>query len=425
MDLVAASPFLGRFCRPRYNDLSFGRLPGTIERLLLGTPLSPALPSSVTAPLVAPYDTVVLFLVDSLGWRMLQESRTREPLVDALCNAGHLTKLTSLFPSATSVHVPYLHSGVPLVESGVLEWMYYESRLERYVSPLIFSRAEDAAEAPFRKRNSLLEENIDAGSFLPSSQFYPRLRDNGVKSAALMSEGYATRSPFTRRVITPDQIYPFTTLTEGLETLSHLLSSPVTGPQYISFYYDTIDSTSHRFGPDAPETMAAIAAFFHEIDIFLSRASASRTLCLFVADHGQMRIDPTRTVYLDEEFPALHESLPRHLTPFGLIPSGALRNLFLHVEESKLPSFMNTVTERLEGIAEVVPTSLLVEEGIFGDKMPSPVFRENIGNVTILPYEHESVWLMGNSGRFRSKKLGAHGGLSADEIEIPLLALEL
>lgn len=396
-----------------------------MEKLLLGDSLSPALPDEVLEPIGGPYETVVLFLVDSLGWRMLEEGRLQCQATNRIVARGSLSKLNSLFPSATSVHIPFMHSGIPLTESGVIEWMYYESRIGRHVSPLIYSRAEDAAEGQYRKRNSLLEEDIDPARFLPESRFYKELFNRGVESIAMVPAPYVTGSPFADRVITPSQRVPFSSLRDGLTTLTSVLETSATHPRYIFFYYDTVDSTGHKHGPSAPEAMEAISTFFTEVESFLGNCHPrSSTLYTFTADHGQIEIDPAKTIYLDDEISDLERFIPRHVSPSGLIPSGTLRNLFLHVEESLTGSFIERLSDLLEGKAAVVPTSELVAEGIFGSTNPSSLFLDNIGNVAILPFEHESVWIGGGDGRFRSGKRGAHGGLSAEEIEIPFLAIK-
>ena len=48
--------------------------------------------------------------------------------------------------------------------------------------------------------------------------------------------------------------------------------------------------------------------------------------------------------------------------------------------------------------------------------------RSRIGNLVILPYYGESVWWY-EKNRFEQNMLGHHGGLTRQEMEIPLLAL--
>jgi hypothetical protein len=63
-----------------------------------------------------------------------------------------------------------------------------------------------------------------------------------------------------------------------------------------------------------------------------------------------------------------------------------------------------------------------MDEGVFG--AAGPRLRERIGEVVELPKPGESVWWR-EPGRFDMHFRGHHGGLSADEMLIPLAALPL
>ena len=75
--------------------------------------------------------------------------------------------------------------------------------------------------------------------------------------------------------------------------------------------------------------------------------------------------------------------------------------------------------ERLSGVADVVPVDELVAEGIFAE--PSRRLRERLANVVVLPRYGEAVYWH-EPGRFVQQLHGQHGGLSPQEMEIPLLA---
>ena len=70
----------------------------------------------------------------------------------------------------------------------------------------------------------------------------------------------------------------------------------------------------------------------------------------------------------------------------------------------------------------LVPTGVfLLPFGFFGHSV-SENLRSRIGNLVILPYYGESVWWY-EKNRFDQNMLGHHGGLTREEMEIPLLAL--
>jgi hypothetical protein len=88
-----------------------------------------------------------------------------------------------------------------------------------------------------------------------------------------------------------------------------------------------------------------------------------------------------------------------------------------------LPEARDFLASRLEGVADVLPVAQLASQGWFGPH-PSPRFLARAGDLVILPYRYESVWWY-EKKRFEQNYFGHHGGLTAQEMEIPLVSWEL
>jgi len=74
---------------------------------------------------------------------------------------------------------------------------------------------------------------------------------------------------------------------------------------------------------------------------------------------------------------------------------------------------------RLDGVAEVTTTSSLVSAGALAE--PSMQLQRRLGDIVVLPRYGEAVFWH-EAGRFSQDLHGQHGGLSPEEMEIPLLA---
>ncbi len=142
------------------------------------------------------------------------------------------------------------------------------------------------------------------------------------------------------------------------------------------------------------------------------------------ADHGQIEVDPKRTFYLNRYAPGIEHYLRTNMRGNFLVPAGSARDMFLHVREDVLDEAIAFLQKRLEGRAEIYPTRALVEQQFFGSQQLSKEFLQRVGNLVILPYEHETVWWH-EERRFDMHFLGHHGGLTPEEMEIPLLLLPL
>jgi hypothetical protein len=142
------------------------------------------------------------------------------------------------------------------------------------------------------------------------------------------------------------------------------------------------------------------------------------------ADHGQIDVNPKTTIYLntDRRFRGVERFIKRNQNGQLLIPAGSARDMFLHVKDDLLDEAQSFLTRRLEGKADVVKISSLIEQGYFGTEI-SPRFRERVGNLVILPYAYETVWWY-EKDRFEQRFYGHHGGLTAQEMEIALYSYE-
>jgi len=65
-------------------------------------------------------------------------------------------------------------------------------------------------------------------------------------------------------------------------------------------------------------------------------------------------------------------------------------------------------------------TSIAPAAGAFGPA-PTDALLSRLGDVVCLPFPGEAVYWL-EPGRFEQHFLGQHGGLSPDELEIPLVA---
>ena len=144
-------------------------------------------------------------------------------------------------------------------------------------------------------------------------------------------------------------------------------------------------------------------------------------MLLMTADHGMTETLAEETVYLNRVWPEIAESFVQ-LNGEPMVPAGSPRDFFLHAVPDAVPDMVDELSRRLEGVADVFSTARLLEEGLFGPAPAAPRFLERVGNVVILPHAGESVWWF-EENRFANIHAAHHGGLSPDEVDIPLAAL--
>ena len=387
------------FVKPKYDSGGFAGLPTRIrEHCTTGK-----------------YDAVVFFLVDGFGWRFFE--RFQEAPILKRLSKGKIEKLTAQFPSTTAAHITTIHTGLPVGQSGVYEWFYYEPLVDQIIAPLLFSYAGD-------DERDTLKGQVNAAKLFPNRTLYQELGKQGIESYVFGMRSY-TPSTYSNVVMNGAKQISFRTLPEALINLGRLLEN-LTAPAYIHFYFGNIDGTCHEYGPSAPQTEAEIEAFLLIMEHFFEHVFSGKKniLLLLTADHGASEVDPKTTIFLNKEarFKGVERFLKRNQSGDLLVPAGSPRDMFLHVKDDLLDEAQSLLAKGLDGKAEVVKADWLMENGYFGPKI-SQKFCARVGNLVILPYRYESVWY--EKEHLVKYFYGNHGGLTPQEMEIPLFTLEV
>ncbi len=380
----------------------FDQLPATVERLLGGA----ADGLDLGSPLLrGTYDRVALIYLDAFGWRFLARHGDHPLFRDAQL----VERLTSQFPSTTTAHATTIHSGLPVGEHGLYEWFLYEPRLDRLISPLLFSFAGDS------ERETLLATGLTPEDVFPGS-FYERLD----VSCHVVHPAVIADSPPSRRLLRGASVHGYAEPQEGVAVLARALSGAERA--YGLLYLPEVDFLMHHVGPDDPDVAALFERALSAIDAAIRGAVfPPGTLVLLTSDHGMAGISPERSVYVNELWPEIGEQLETGADGKPLAPAGSCRDLFLHARPERVSEVVARLGELLAGVAEVHAVERLLADGIFGPSL-SDGFRARLANVVVLPYEGEAVYWL-ERGRFEQRYRGQHGGLTPDEMEIPLVAL--
>ncbi len=421
---VNEARFSQQFMRPLCSSYCFANLPATIEFLLTGNGQS-FLPQDVFGNLPTHYDKVVFFFVDAFGWRFFERYAEKYDFLKTILNEGVVSKITSQFPSTTAAHVTSIHTGLPVGQSGVYEWNYYEPLVDALISPLLFSYV-DYAESEKLKRDTLKKANVPAEAFFPHQTLYDTLKAQGISSHILQFQNY-TPSTYSDIVFRGAKTHPYASIQQALFYLSELVTVENAPPSYYFVYFDRIDAMCHHYGPFSKEFEREVDDFFkamHELFYRNIQGKARRTLLIVTADHGQIEVNPKTTYYLDKELPDMQRYLKTNRQGRILAPAGSARDMFLYVHDEYVNEVVALLRQKLEGRAEVYPTQELLAQHFFGVGESSPTFLARLGNVVILPYKSETVW-WSQQGKYGMSFLGHHGGLTREEMEIPLLLLAL
>lgn len=332
-------------------------------------------------------ERVLLVLLDAFGMRFV-ERHGDHPLLRRL-DAIH--PLEAQFPTTTTAEMTTLHTGLPVGLHGLYEWNVYEPSLQRVITPLRFSFAGDL------EPDTLFAQGFDARQlFSDEPTFYERLGASGVPSFVFEPSSFSP-STYGRHATRGAELRPYETLVEAVRAAAQALSSVDRG--YALVYFDRIDAAGHVYGPSSPEFIAASTAALDAVDAALSGTSGLSVL--LTADHGQVDVDPSRTIWLDELHPPLAE--------LSLRPAGSARDVFLHVPEDEIDATL----EALDPHVEVHRVADMVSAGVFGTEVGDEL-RRRLASVCVLPPPGVMAWLRSAPDGALAFR-GHHGGRTPDE----------
>ncbi|BBO20997.1 MAG: nucleotide pyrophosphatase [Rhodocyclaceae bacterium] len=348
---------------------------------------------------VSPGDTarhIVLLVLDGLGYRYLQTAGRGSTL------HGHLQgHLTSVFPSTTASAVTTFLSGLAPQQHALTGWHMYFSELDAIAAVLpLKPRGESAFGAP--------------PEALPRRLFgYAPFVERIPRRSVFVTPQAIADSAFNRYHSRQAEVRSYRTLPELFAQIAAAVrSSPQ--PGYVYGYYAELDALAHAHGIDSPQVAAQFAALDEAFGAFLSAMAGSPTLIVACADHGFIDSPPERQIDLAQH-PELAALLARPLC-------GEHRVAYCYLRPGAAPRFEDYVRVRLGGCLDLHTGSALIEQGWFGPGPADPRLASRVGEFVLVMRENWTLfdWLEGEK---RHRQIGVHGGISEEEMRVPLIAV--
>jgi len=402
------------FIHPDYQGSSILNLPSSISSWLGARPLGAApLRSELTVTNSTDLRRVILVVVDALALQRLQRWMTdgTAPVWSRLAEQGRLAALTSIVPSTTSAALTSLWTGRSPAEHGIAG---YELWLKEYgiVSNMILH-------TPITFENdigSLTKAGFKPEQFLNLPTLGTHLASHGVRSYALQHRSIL-RSGLSQMFLKDVDVHGYFTPTELWVNLRHLMESNPRQRQYFWAYTGQIDHFSHYYHPDDERTAAEFSEFSRAFEKnFLERLSPTLrqgTLVVLTADHGM--ITTQKSAHHDLRS---HPELSRLL---HILPTGEHRLMYLFIRPGLADQVRSYFDRAWPGEFVFLDPSEAVTRGLFGPGKPHPRLADRLGDLIVAARNGSYIWW----AEKENPLIGQHGGLSADEMIVPLLSVEL
>lgn len=405
----------GQFLMPDYKRYCLANIPLTLfslfgKRLDALDPLSDLWRKHVEP---GKFSKVIMLFIDGFGFLQWQKYATEFDFLHRFSERGNVYPITSVFPATTVAGITSINTGVPPVEHGLIEWWTYFRELDSIVTVLPYNLLGS------EQRDELRKEGIDPKLLLDRTTISEQMVVAGIHPHSFMSSDYADGA-YNSVASRGTTFIPYSSLEDFVAKLRSTVET-TKGPAYFYAYWPDIDKAGHIYGTHSEQYRNAIKAFSDafERELFhkLSSKIARDTVVLVAADHGQVPVDPSTILHLND-VPGFVDFLATSSAGKKILPWGLPRDVYLQVRENRIDDVLALLRERLGNTAEVLLSRDALERHYFGFGTPHPEFASRIGNIMILPHEGHGVWFEHIPGK-RANHRGMHGGMTDEEILIP------
>src|SRR3989338_1477951 len=358
---------------------------------------------------------VVFFLIDGFGFSQYKKIALSYDFFKAVKVTGCLFPITTVFPSTTASALTTVATALTPQEHGLFEWNLYLPEIDEVVQTLPFAPLGKNAQAESLRERGIPGEVL----FKINNTIFKRLKKKGVRSY-VFRHASITGSTYSSLVSKDAQTIGYSHLSDLLGQLKALLENEK-GPAFFYVYWADIDSQGHRFGPDSyeynVESMLFFDALWKGLVQSMDKAHAADTVLLLTADHGQVPVDPQKTIYLssDTHFQRFLAKSPRGKT---ILPWGSPRDIFIMCKKDVIRKAYAYLNCSYGDKAHILFVKEAIEKNLFGVKKPSTRFLERCGDIILLPKKNDTIWYEHIAGEFFNLR-GHHGGLTKEEMLIP------
>jgi len=404
-DFIRERRYLDDFVLPDYDKLNVGNISSLIKKIFNTNSLgSTKIPENFCDDSNG-VERVFLIIVDGLGFkRLLTHISRHDGLLAEIAQKGVLKSLTTTFPATTSTALTSIFTGMHPCEHRVLGYQMFSRE-----HGCVFNTLDMKPIFGYTSRMDIASDFI-----LRIKPWTFQLQEHGIR--ALMATKATIVGSGLSRVIHAGQEYvPYMLDSEMMVKCRKAIE--LDGRTLLSLYYSGIDALEHRYGTESEEVVSEIQSFEYHLKNLIEKLSSSakkNTMIILTSDHGM--VDVSRVYYVKD-----HDQIAKTLM---LPPVGDSRSTFFFTESNAAENLQSAFQKHVEGF-RLLSSKKLVENGAFG-RPADPLLLEGLtGDFTALSNSQNVLQYPFFDEDRNREFLGAHGGMTADEVIVPLLSLRL
>ncbi|MHA2424142.1 MAG: alkaline phosphatase family protein [Candidatus Thorarchaeota archaeon] len=338
-------------------------------------------------------DNVILMIVDGLGYNYLKDFK-----LDTLLAKSIKSSMSSVFLPSTGSAISTFFTGYAPQQHTVTGWYVYLKEYGLVSRFLPFSSAID-----WNVLGTDISNSVGVVPILPNME-----RDHYVILGNEIID-----SVYTRYMSGNANRLGYTNLSELFSQIRVAVTS--SEKSYIHAYWPQLDAIAHMLGMYSPEAKDHLHTFDKALQIFLEDLEGTNTSLIITSDHGFNDVAADNSIFT-REHPKLMESLRLPLC-------GDTRSAYCYVRPSKTRDFEKYISDNLEDICDIHQSQSLIDDQWFGIHEPNPRLLERVGDY-VLTFKAGYAIVNCFPGLEPAMMLGHHGGITSDEMLVPLIVID-
>jgi len=345
------------------------------------------------------FKNIVLVIVDGLGYNYLKKKK------DSFLFKNIRSRMTSTFLSTTTCANTAFFAGYPPQQHALTGWNINLKEIGAITTILPF--------IPLFGEESLTNSNFEMNQIMDIKSFHKGF--NG--DCFTLIDKKIAGSPFTTYVSKDTKIIPTRNYNNSFTKLKRLLRKKSVKRRFICAYIPEFDSLAHKTGVGSVE----VNEIFFDLDIKIKKLCDSikgtNTKILVVADHGFIDVSQNNEIWI-ENISGLKDCLT-----IPLAGEPRVRDCF--VRPNKVKDFERIVNTSMSKYCWCFTGTQLIKDNFYGLGIPNKKLIDRVGDYVLIMKDNYTLRdKLANHKPAETFHKGKHGGVSDDEMFVPLVVID-
>jgi len=340
---------------------------------------------------------VILLLLDGLGLTTLENLLPE----DSFLRRNHIHTVTSVYPSTTTAATTAYYTGLSPNEHGWLGWSLYFKECAQQLD--IFQGIN-----PYTKQR--YSPDSPAYTYMPFESIFAKIRrltDDAVHTASIFPFPSGCDEGANSRQLSGGK--SFAAMLNMVEKQAHADDCD----QFILSYWTNPDSEAHGSGPLSDKSRALVKQMAQEVEAFCRRMQGTDSAIIVTADHG----------LLGDMKPVFINRIPEIMECLIMPPTIETRAATFFVKPHRRAQFEKAFNDRFGKTFILYTREQVLDMQLFGRGETHPKVDDFLGDYLACAVGNEYIEyaVLGQPEHVRF--VGAHAGLTEDEMLVPVIAL--